>query len=90
MDKYSLIQHQFEELNGYAYKSQIKGSPKGLGFNEEQFYQPIKMSGGQNKGRLAKLLLSSPSILLLDEPTNHLDITAMSVEDFLKIIQMSL
>lgn len=87
MHQYSLLQHEFEQKNGYGFKSQIKGVLKGLGFNESEFSQPINVLSGGQKTRvaLAKLLLSNPSVLLLDEPTNHLDISAIEwLEDFLK------
>lgn len=87
MKDYDDLQHEFTQKNGYAYQSQIRGILKGLGFEEEEFSQPIEtLSGGQKtRVALAKLLLGNPDILLLDEPTNHLDILAIEwLEEFLK------
>lgn len=76
MDTYSRLSHQFDLINGYAWKSEIVGVLKGLGFPEEEFGKQIStLSGGQKtRVSLGKLLLTSPDIILLDEPTNHLDI----------------
>ena len=86
MNTYTRLTHQFEDNGGYAYKSEIVGVLKGLGFNEEDFSMKIStLSGGQKtRVSLGKLLLSKPDIILLDEPTNHLDITSISwLEGFL-------
>ncbi|WP_432407192.1 ABC-F family ATP-binding cassette domain-containing protein [Wukongibacter sp. M2B1] len=87
MNNYSNLMDEFNDKNGYGYKSEIRGVLKGLGFSDEDFEKSVdKLSGGQ-KSRLniAKLLLSRPNILLLDEPTNHLDIDAINwLEGFLK------
>ena len=37
MNTYTRLTHQFELENGYAYKSEITGVLKGLGFGEEDF-----------------------------------------------------
>lgn len=87
MEKYSQLQHQFEESDGYSYKSRVRGVLKGLGFVENDFEQPIfQLSGGQKtRVCLGKLLLAQPDLLLLDEPTNHLDIESLQwLEDFLR------
>ena len=87
MKKYSDLQYQFELMDGYSYKSRIKGVLKGLGFSEEDFERPVNSLSGGQKTRvyLGSLLLSNPDLLLLDEPTNHLDIDSVTwLEEFLK------
>lgn len=80
MDKYSNLTHQFEMENGYAYKSELTGILKGLGFPEEDFTKEITTLSGGQKTRVAlgKLLLLKPDLILLDEPTNHLDMTSIT------------
>lgn len=86
MKKYSDLNHEFELNNGYAYKSEITGVLKGLGFAEEDFTLNVNtLSGGQKtRVSLGRLLLSKPDIILLDEPTNHLDMESISwLENYL-------
>lgn len=86
MKKYSDLNHEFELNNGYAYKSEITGVLKGLGFAEEDFTLNVNTLSGGQKTRVAlgRLLLSKPDIILLDEPTNHLDMESISwMENYL-------
>jgi ABC transporter, ATP-binding protein len=87
MDTYGKKYEEFEKKNGYAYKSEVRGTLKGLGFSDEEMGKPVNVLSGGEKTRvlLAKLLLSKPSLLLLDEPTNHLDADAIEwLEAFLR------
>ena len=79
MKKYSDLNHRFEMENGYAYKSEITGVLKGLGFSEEDFTLNVNTLSGGQKTRVAlgRLLLAKPDIILLDEPTNHLDMESI-------------
>lgn len=80
METYSRLSHQFDLENGYAWKSEITGVLKGLGFAEDEFDKQIStLSGGQKtRVSLGKLLLTGPDIIFLDEPTNHLDMSSIA------------
>lgn len=80
MDTYAGLTHAFESANGYAYKSEVTGVLKGLGFTEEEFGRSISTLSGGQKTRVAlgKLLLLAPSLIILDEPTNHLDMSSIT------------
>ena len=86
LETYSALTHKFELNNGYAYKSEITGVLKGLGFSEDDFNRKIETLSGGQKTRvfLSRILLSNPDIILLDEPTNHLDLNSIAwLETFL-------
>lgn len=86
LNKYNSLNQKFEMANGYAYKSEIVGVLKGLGFSEEDFSLNVNTLSGGQKTRVAlgKILLSSPDIILLDEPTNHLDMESIAwLENYL-------
>ena len=80
MQKYADLTHRFEMENGYAYKSELTGVLKGLGFTEDEFQKPVSTLSGGQKTRVAlgKLLLQKPDLIILDEPTNHLDMRTIN------------
>lgn len=86
LEQYTQLNHIFEQQNGYAYKSEVTGVLKGLGFDDADFSLRVNTLSGGQKTRIAlgKLLLSKPDIILLDEPTNHLDMDSIAwLENYL-------
>lgn len=86
MENYARLTHAFEAANGYAYKSELTGVLKGLGFEEADFEKSVSTLSGGQKTRVAlgKLLLVKPDLIILDEPTNHLDLNSIAwLENYL-------
>ena len=79
MDKYTRMQDEFARMSGYAWKSEVTGVAKGLGFLDEELDKKINTLSGGQKTRVAlgKLLLQKPDLIILDEPTNHLDMNSI-------------
>lgn len=80
MKNYALLTHRYEQENGYAYKSELTGVLKGLGFAPDEFGKSVATLSGGQKTRVAlgKLLLLKPDLIILDEPTNHLDLGSIT------------
>lgn len=86
LEQYDKLNLQYEQENGYAYRSEVTGILKGLGFLESEFEKPVStLSGGQKtRVSLGRLLLQNPDIIILDEPTNHLDLSSITwLENYL-------
>jgi ATP-binding cassette, subfamily F, member 3 len=85
-DRYSRVEHEFRQRDGYSIEAEVGRVLMGLGFTKEDWQrQTDEFSGGwQMRLALAKLLLQKPNLLLLDEPTNHLDLEARNwLEEYL-------
>lgn len=86
LSQYHRLSHAFEMQDGYAYKSEVTGILRGLGFLEPDFDRPVSALSGGQKTRvfLGTLLAGKPDLLILDEPTNHLDLSSIAwLESFL-------
>ncbi len=79
MEKYTQMNERFQRESGYAWKSEVYGVAKGLGFIDEELSKKISTLSGGQKTRVAlgKLLLQKPDLIILDEPTNHLDMNSI-------------
>src|SRR5215470_2983197 len=85
--RYGEVQHQFEELDGYALDGRAREALAGLGFSQEMMDGDVgKLSGGwKMRVALARILLMRPDVMLLDEPSNHLDLESLIwLEQFLR------
>ena len=85
--QYDQLTREFEERNGYGWKSTVQGVLAGLGFRREQQGQLASSLSGGERTRLClgRMLLTEPDLLLLDEPTNHLDLKSIAwLEDYLR------
>ncbi len=85
-DELTDLLHEYEEksqryklLEGYAWRSEVNGVARGLGFADEEVDKQISTLSGGQKTRVAlgKLLLKKPDLIILDEPTNHLDMNSI-------------
>lgn len=87
LNAYASLQHRFEEVGGYTYRSEMMSVFTQFGFVESDLNRHLQTFSGGQKTRIAfvRLLLSKPDVLLLDEPTNHLDMRTIEwLENYLK------
>jgi ATP-binding cassette subfamily F protein 3 len=86
MKDYQQLQHRFELMGGYHYRTDLAGVLEGLGLPGDLLDRPLLTTSGGELTRvtLARALLADADLLLLDEPTNHLDIDSVEwLEQFL-------
>jgi ATP-binding cassette subfamily F protein 3 len=87
LEKYAVLQHDYEHADGYTLHAEVERVLTGLGFDKGEWERQIDaFSGGQqNRAMLARVLLTKVDLLLLDEPTNHLDLKGIEfLEEFLQ------
>ena len=87
LERFGVVQEEYEHLGGYALESRTREILHGLGFDDERIDGDVgALSGGwKMRVAMARVLLGEPDILLMDEPTNHLDIESIIwLEEFLK------
>ncbi|MFC1714004.1 ribosomal protection-like ABC-F family protein [Candidatus Poribacteria bacterium] len=86
VDRYSRLQTEFQNIDGYMYETRLEMILSRMGFASSDLDTPASaLSGGQkSRAQLARELLKQPDLLLLDEPGSHLDINALEwLEGFL-------
>jgi ATP-binding cassette subfamily F protein 3 len=86
-EKIAHIYMEIQDIDGYSAPSRAAKLLNGLGFNVEEYNNPVNsFSGGwRMRLNLARTLMCRSDLLLLDEPTNHLDLEAILwLENYLK------
>jgi len=87
LERFGVVQEEYEHLGGYALESQAREVLHGLGFDDGWIDGDVgALSGGwKMRVAMARVLLGRPDVLLMDEPTNHLDIESIVwLETFLR------
>ena len=87
------VRQRFQSLEGYAWRGQVLGVARGLGFEDQDLDRRIdSLSGGEYmRVALGAVLLRDADVLLLDEPTNHLDISSIRwLENYLARLKQTI
>ena len=93
LERFGVVQEEYDHLGGYALEAQAREVLHGLGFDDARVDGDVgALSGGwKMRVALARVLLGRPDVLLMDEPTNHLDLESIVwLESFLKSIDAAL